>query len=94
VLIHNAGLIHKDCADERKTQAQRNLVANLENCKSHVKAAFRQGECVEHMWVLVKSIDFKAMKIVGKLDNDPRYLTNIKCNDNVQLSFDEVEQVE
>lgn len=54
-----------------------------------VKAAFRDGEEVEHMWVQVQSADENS--IVGILDNDPQIVGNVKYQQPVKLPVSDME---
>lgn len=47
---------------------------------------------LEHMWILVKRVT-KDGKLEGELDNDPLYVSYVKCGDIVQLTTAEVEEV-
>ena len=94
----NVIYVCSDCTDERKREAQAQLPRLLEQIKSakeaaFVKAAFQEGEMVEHMWVKIESIDEKAQVFHGYLDNEPVHLTLIKHKDKVDVPFTEVEQV-
>lgn len=37
----------------------------------------------ERMWVLIERVD--SNRFFGKLDNDPRYIEDLKCGDNVEF---------
>ncbi len=48
-----------------------------------VKAAFRDGENKEFMWVMVDAIE--GEHVVGRLDNDPVQVTRFKAGDRVRI---------
>lgn len=52
-----------------------------------VKAAFQDGEVVEHMWV--DQIYFDGYVVVGFLANQPNELTNINQGDTVEINLNE-----
>lgn len=89
----NVGRIHPECAAERLADTQINLEEELEKA-GHVKTVFSQeGQPTEHMWVEVILIDYEKRLVTGTLANDPRWLTNIKCDDPVTVPFATIEQV-
>ena len=45
----------------------------------------------EHMWVEITQ-DANG-EFIGRLDNDPLILTNVKFNDIVTVDFDQIEQM-
>ena len=54
-----------------------------------VKVPFRDGDEVEHMWVIVSAIEDDA--VVGELNNNPQQVTTVRCGDRVRVPMDEVE---
>ena len=53
-----------------------------------VKKTFREGGNTEHMWVEVKSVKDNAL--IGLLNNDPYFIANIKCGDEVVIRLEEI----
>jgi uncharacterized protein YegJ (DUF2314 family) len=45
----------------------------------------------EHMWVKVESED--QGKLTGKLDNDPVFVTELQCGDEVTLTVEQIEEL-
>lgn len=63
----------------------------------YVKKAFIAGNPadgtprIEHMWVKITSYDENGL--VGKLDNDPVLLTELRSGDSVKVKMEEIEDV-
>lgn len=50
-----------------------------------IKAEFREGDIVEHMWV--GDIEFDGEKIIGQVINDPNQLKNVCESDIVEIDL-------
>ena len=58
-----------------------------------IKMAFQSEKSrVEHMWVRVTNVD--GDYLIGELDNDPLFVTHVKCGDRVVLSRVQIEAVD
>jgi uncharacterized protein YegJ (DUF2314 family) len=100
MIDNNIGLICSGCADERKRVVAKNIVNILKIMKSiyktiFVKTKFIEDKWVEHMWVEIptRNINMRAKTLKGLLNNDPAYITLIKCGDEVKLNFSDIEDI-
>jgi hypothetical protein len=67
----------------------------------YVKRMFSQevevdGQTVErreHMWVFVEGVSGDRSELLGRLDNQPIGLSNVKLHDKVRVSLAEVEEI-
>jgi len=91
--MYDVGGIHKECAENRKTEWQKNNKNTVIKQGDNVQLKFTEEgvEKVEHMWVTVTEINGKSIK--GNLCNDPIYITKIKDGDEVNFNFNQIEQV-
>jgi uncharacterized protein YegJ (DUF2314 family) len=97
---NNVGEICGNCASERKLKIQESLDKLLQMFTSNykfffVKKAFSQNDVTEHMWIKISpdNVNWETKILSGTLDNDPVYLTNVKDNDTVTLSFLDIEDL-
>ncbi len=63
--------------------------ARRDDEKCAVKAPFRDGRRVEHMWVEVHSIDQHAVH--GEINNDPQHVRNVSIGQRVTIPIPDVE---
>lgn len=87
--LTNAGMIHSECAEQRRVNWQ------LENQRTKItagdfcKIAFKDGDKTEWMWVKVK--DTLANHLFkGELSNEPMLVTNLKDEDEVYFEFKQI----
>lgn len=80
----------KAAQDARANWKEFETAYNAKNGESFfVKAPFKDGEEVEHMWIKVSAIDQK--NVTGVLNNDPEMVHNIKIGDTVTILIDQTE---
>ncbi|WP_345464629.1 DUF2314 domain-containing protein [Nocardioides marinquilinus] len=66
---------------------RRRIVGGLD--LAAVKAAFVEGDAVEHLWVV--DVDFDGLTVTGTVVNEPLDLTGVRPGDRVDVELDEVE---
>jgi uncharacterized protein YegJ (DUF2314 family) len=54
----------------------------------YVKKKFEQDDRTEHLWLSLTEVGDK--EFIGLVGNDPRIVTNVKCNDAARVAFDEI----
>jgi len=90
----NIVLLCKGCGDRRRVAFQQKLKEEQALAKSfegkHVKLAFRDGECVEHMWVLVQKAESPDC-MFGVLENFPVLVKNVSNGDYVQFGMEDLQ---
>ena len=88
----NIGLLHKDYADERITQWQKENKNTSIKVGDNVKIAFIDGDETEHMWVEITKVVDKD-NFEGVLNNDPIVVQNIEIGDPVKVNRSQIEQL-
>ena len=90
------GLIHAHCAEERRKQWQ---LDNKETgivigdfCQIQFDQIIDGLLESEHMWVHVAVVDNNKQEYTGLLDNDPTFITNVKCGDTITFKKEKIEQ--
>lgn len=87
----NTGPIHDTCAERRLADYQA-AGPHLYKKGDAVKTRFSAPD-FDHLpgeWMWVEIIEVGADSITGKLSNDPRFLTHIKCGDPVVVPLDNI----
>ena len=87
-MFNNIGLMPKDKGDERRAKWQANNMNTVIKPGDYVKKTFTQKKMSEHMWVEVISVD--GEDIVGTLDNDPMFITNVKSGQVIKMRFSQI----
>lgn len=92
--INNLRLVHSDCAFDKLKKFQSTFDPLVMNVGGFIKTFFGSAEKRdgEWMWVEIKQIDIKNRKIIGVLSNDPFYVENINCGDEVIISFKKIQE--
>ena len=86
--MDKTGLICRECADEHYKRWQANNKNTLILPGNWCKMQFTDGENTEYMWVLVTLAE--KGKFTGTLDNDPVFLTNVKCSDEISFVREDI----
>jgi len=95
--LDNIGAIHSGCAQARRAEWQRNNKDVELGPGDFAKIAFEEKsdvrEAQEHMWVEIRGRHENGVDFIGKLDNDPIMVTNVKCGAMVTFNRSEVQEV-
>lgn len=87
----NVGMIHGRCAEERHQAFQKKLGDGPIPLNSFAKLMFTNNEFMEYMWVKIDKIT--GDDCVGVLDNDPVFLTNVKCGDVINFKRADIHDI-
>jgi uncharacterized protein YegJ (DUF2314 family) len=89
----NIGMVCPDHAPKvEKTWAE---VAPIWFVGKYVKRSFpvteHSGVTAEHMWIRV--FGYEGKELVGRLDNDPQFISNLRSGATVRCALDQIEAV-
>lgn len=100
------GLIHKECAEERKVVTQQDIDKKMSGLKDKfekrndkgykiwLKVKLTYGGRSEHVWIRVADINLKDSTFYGVIDNDIAWVSEkYSCGDWIVTGFGEIEDI-
>lgn len=95
--ISNIGIVHPECASDRKSEWQKTNKKLVLEKGDYVKKAFsvkKKGESfkAEHMWICINKCSKDQKTFEGTLTNEPVVCTNLKYGDTIKFKRSEIEE--